>query len=468
MSHFSTNSPIFSVIIPAYMADKYLGEAIQSVLNQTFPDFEVVIVNDASPDNTTAVVASFFYDSRIKYIEHPQNRGLPATRNTAVRASSGRYIALLDADDVFHPEKLQAHFDFLTNNPDVGVSYNSRFEIYGRIDNVRRLWIAPREVTLGDFVLGYPFAPSDIVVQRDWLFKIGLFHEHNNLYGEDLNTNCRLALAGCRFGYVERVLNYRRYYPSRVRTNLDTALLEVIQNLELVFNDPRCPRKVVELRDRAYAYNYSVWAYWAFAQNWTEWGAEWLRKVVLHDPQLMKNNASSLLSFLMWSCITDERGDLAGAMERIFCQLPEEFSILRSRYKWALGRALLIRGFEDVMWGRYADGQALIESAIKLKAEIDDSLVGLLAHQLSGYEIEFGSSATLSLVEKLKPYLTKISNRYGKSLEALYLVNAAFHYYRNRRYNKVPRNILRAWMCDLSHLTNRGVLSIFLRSIIRS
>lgn len=448
------------------MADQYLAEAIQSVLDQTFPDFEIIVVNDASPDNTTAVVESF-KDPRIKYIIHTTNRGLPATRNSAIRASTGDYIALLDADDVFHPDKLRAHFDFLTANPDVDVTYNSRYEIFGTTENIRRLWIAPDQVALSDFVVGYPFAPSDIVVRRDRLFNIGLLHENNNLYGEDLNTNCRLALAGCKFGYVRRVLNYRRHHPLRIRKNLDGSLADVFRNLDLVFNDPRCSREVVALRDQAYAYNYSVWAYWAFAQEETEWGTEFLRKASQHNSALMKDGGDSLLYFLMWSCVTDERGELAEAMGRIFNQLPDDFAILRHKFKRALGRAQLIRGFEDVMWGRHDQGRHTFEFALQNHAVVDDEYIGLIVHQLSGYEIEYGANAVIALVEKLKPYLNMVSKRSGSELEASYSVNRAFRSYRNGNYRDVPRDVFRAWMHDPWYLTNRGVVSIFVRSVMR-
>ncbi len=467
MSQPSDNSPTFSVVIPAYMSDRYLGEAIQSVLDQTFSDFEVIVVNDASPDNTTAVVADF-KDPRIKYIVHPENRGLPATRNTAIRASSGKYIALLDADDVFHPDKLQAHYEFLEKNPNIGVTYNSRFDLGDSTQLIRRIWIAPRQITLSDFVLGYPYAPSDIVFRREWLFNIGLFDENNSFHGEDLNTNCRLALAGCKFGYVERVLNYRRNQPARVRKHLDESLNSVFRNLELVFNDPRCPAETVALRGRVYGINYMVWAYWAFAQEETELGVNYLRKAVQRDPAILKGHGYSLLYFLVWSCATDERGDLSEAMDNIFKQIPDDFSYIRSRFDWALGRALLIRGFEDVMWGRLEQGRDLFEQAAQHHAAADDAYIGLIVHQLSGYEIEYGVDAVLALVKKLKPYLNTISKRCGDELEASYLVNGAFRKYQNGKFNDVLGSVLRAWLRDPSYLMNRGVVSIFFRSMIRA
>ncbi len=241
------SQPAVSVVIPVYNGADYLGEAIESVLDQTFTDFEIIVVNDASPDHTTRVVSDFD-DPRLKYIVHEKNRGLPASRNTGVQASRGRFIALLDQDDIFHREKLQLHVAFLEKYPQVGVTYNSRFEFIHSFRIIRELWRAPRTVTLADLVLSYPFSPSDIVLRREWLYRIDLFDESNVFAGEDLNTNCRLALTGCKFGLVDRALNFRRNYPARFRKNLEGSLRTVFRNLDAVFADPRCPDEVSALR----------------------------------------------------------------------------------------------------------------------------------------------------------------------------------------------------------------------------
>ncbi len=107
-------SPLISVIIPAYNQADFLGKAIQSVFDQTYSNFELIVVNDASSDHTSEVIKQFD-DPRLKNIVHKKNRGLPGTRNTGIRAASGEIIALLDSDDIFHPEKLEAHVDFLSD-----------------------------------------------------------------------------------------------------------------------------------------------------------------------------------------------------------------------------------------------------------------------------------------------------------------------------------------------------------------
>jgi glycosyltransferase involved in cell wall biosynthesis len=115
--------PKVSVIIPTYNRAEYLCSAIRSVLSQTFQDFEIIVVDDASTDNTNEIVDGF-NDSRIKYIRHETNKGGSAARNTGIKMSSGEYIAFLDDDDEWLPEKLELQVNLMENSsPKVGVVY---------------------------------------------------------------------------------------------------------------------------------------------------------------------------------------------------------------------------------------------------------------------------------------------------------------------------------------------------------
>jgi glycosyltransferase involved in cell wall biosynthesis len=230
--------PKVSVVIPAYKQADFLGQAIQSVLDQTYSNFEIIVVNDASPDHTAEVVDRFT-DARLRYLVHQENRGLPATRNTGMRASSGEFIALLDADDFFHPEKLQAHVDFLNRHSSVAVSYNNRFHLHHSSTAIRKLNRSPQAVGLPNFVLGFPFAPSDMVVRREWAFKVKLFNEEHRYGAEDIDFPARLALAGGRFARIDRALNYRRHHSGRIWSNIRQRIEDARRALDYILSDPR-------------------------------------------------------------------------------------------------------------------------------------------------------------------------------------------------------------------------------------
>ena len=114
-------SPTVSVVVPVYNVERYVARAIHSVLNQTFPDFELIIVDDGSTDNSITLCRRIT-DDRIRIISQP-NRGLAGARNTGIAAARGEFVALLDSDDAMKLEKLERHVIHFHTCPEVGVSY---------------------------------------------------------------------------------------------------------------------------------------------------------------------------------------------------------------------------------------------------------------------------------------------------------------------------------------------------------
>ena len=122
MTQFNISQPKISVIMPVYNVEKYIGEAIESVLDQSLTDFELIVVDDGGNDRSMQIARSY-NDARIRFISQP-NRGLPGARNTGIAAARAPFIALLDSDDRYHPEKLMLHYVHLRASGNVGVSYS--------------------------------------------------------------------------------------------------------------------------------------------------------------------------------------------------------------------------------------------------------------------------------------------------------------------------------------------------------
>ncbi|BCA64322.1 hypothetical protein HMP09_3556 [Sphingomonas sp. HMP9] len=112
--------PTVSILIPTFNRAQYVGDAIASALAQTLPDTEVIVVDDGSTDATPDLIAGFA-DTRLRYLRHDANRGIPETRNTALAAARGDYIAWLDSDDTARPTRLQHQVDFLRDNPAIAM-----------------------------------------------------------------------------------------------------------------------------------------------------------------------------------------------------------------------------------------------------------------------------------------------------------------------------------------------------------
>lgn len=121
-----------SIIMPSWNTGKYIAESIQSVINQSYSNWELIIVDDCSTDNTDEVVASFS-DPRIKYFHNEKNSGAALTRNKAMREAQGEWIAFLDSDDLWMPEKLQKQIAFMTEN-----NYVFSYHDYVKIDEESR------------------------------------------------------------------------------------------------------------------------------------------------------------------------------------------------------------------------------------------------------------------------------------------------------------------------------------------
>ena len=109
-----------SVLMPVFNSEKFIYQAIQSILDQTFQDFELIITDDGSTDNSLSIIETF-NDKRIKLIKNTSNLGLTASRNDAINISNGEYIAFLDSDDISRQDRLEKQIAFLENNKEFGM-----------------------------------------------------------------------------------------------------------------------------------------------------------------------------------------------------------------------------------------------------------------------------------------------------------------------------------------------------------
>jgi glycosyltransferase involved in cell wall biosynthesis len=139
------NVPAISVILPVYNCEKYIGKAIQSVLQQTFTDFELIIINDGSADNTEKVIHSF-NDLRIVHIKNKRNEGLIYSLNKGIEIAQGNYIVRMDADDICLPERFKKQKDFLDKNENITV-IASTIEFINEKDEKTGYWELDRQTT---------------------------------------------------------------------------------------------------------------------------------------------------------------------------------------------------------------------------------------------------------------------------------------------------------------------------------
>jgi len=206
-------APAVSVVIPAYRASRDIATGLESVFAQTFTSFEVLVVNDGSPDTVELEEALAPYRSRIRYFVQA-NRGAGAARNTAIRAARGGYVAFLDADDCWAPAFLARQVGYLDAHPECGVVYADAVlsgdspSLSGR----RFMSTSPStgEVTLISLIQQHcNVLLSTVVTRRRLLLEAGLFEESLRR-GQDFDLWLRLALRGVVIAYQRQVLAERR------------------------------------------------------------------------------------------------------------------------------------------------------------------------------------------------------------------------------------------------------------------
>ena len=202
-------SPIVTVVIPTYNHAHFLREALASLRAQTYPHWEAVVVNNFSDDDTVAVVESFA-DSRI-VLENFRNNGIiSASRNRGIALARGRYVAFLDSDDTWYPEKLAKCIEYFENG--VGLVCHGLRWIGGQ---ERDMFCGPEQRATFDALLDYGncITPSATVVVKDLLESVGCFSEDPAIVtAEDYHLWIKLAQAGNKMYFIKEILGQYRIH----------------------------------------------------------------------------------------------------------------------------------------------------------------------------------------------------------------------------------------------------------------
>ncbi|MEL6786297.1 MAG: glycosyltransferase [Cyanobacteria bacterium J06607_15] len=252
-------TPEVSVIIPAYNCDRYIVQAVESVLQQEDCLKEIVIIDDGSTDGTAAVLKP--YDDRIRYVKQ-ENQGVAAARNQGIAIAKGDYIAFLDADDYFLPGKLSLQAQMLTKRPDTGIIHSG----WQRVDHQGnklldvRPWEQVPELDLAGWLRWKPVLPSAMMFRREWLQYVGGF-DARFPPAEDTNLVLKLALKGCKTAWLRQItVCYRQHESSAMHKGLPQA-----RSLEAVTNDffaqPNLP-PTVRLMEQSVRHGTFVWIAW--------------------------------------------------------------------------------------------------------------------------------------------------------------------------------------------------------------
>ncbi len=214
-------SPEITVLMPVYNSRQYVGEAIESILMQTYRDFEFLIINDGSGDDSESIILSY-KDPRIRYLKNDRNIGLPDTLNIGINSARGTYIARMDADDISLPDRLEKQVCFMNAHPEVGVC-GTAYRYFGDSTTVQTLPSDYRQAFSHlsfTSALGHPTC----MMRKDLLDEHHLRYENQYEYAADYALWLKISRLARITSLPEVLLLYRwhndnmsRYDPTRNR-----------------------------------------------------------------------------------------------------------------------------------------------------------------------------------------------------------------------------------------------------------
>ncbi|WP_165026668.1 glycosyltransferase [Dysgonomonas sp. ZJ279] len=195
--------PLVSVVMPTYNCAGFVFETITSILTQTYPDFEFIIIDDGSTDNTLDIIRTFD-DSRIQLLICQDNRGNYTCRNEGIRRAKGRYICVMDGDDIAIPHRIARQVSILENDESL-LACGTYFEVIGG-----QIYIKPRSYPFIklSLLINNMFLHPSLMIRKDTLISIGCYSE-TYYYSSDYDLVCKIALQGKIINIPEVLMKYR-------------------------------------------------------------------------------------------------------------------------------------------------------------------------------------------------------------------------------------------------------------------
>lgn len=354
--------PKVSVIIPTYNRADFLPQAIASVLDQTFGDFELIVVDDGSTDGTRQVVECF-RDRRIRYV-FQHNQGSSGAMNTGLEASTGQYIVRLDSDDTYEAEYVEAHLAFLEERPNIGLvgSGMQLVDEDGNILSVGHPWMIHPSLDLDTWLYHCPLGPA-MMVRRVWLNRIGGFDPNLRLV-EDWDLYLRSAYAGCQMAWLERVLYRQLSHPGNKQRDACGLAQAFIAILDKFFAQPDLAPSIAAKRDKVYAHAFLKAARFGYAWGEVDMARRNVECAIEYDPPLLAEDGQPVFRSLLEMTGSHWLEDPVTYVTTVFDNLPQSAKKLSRRRHEAMALAAMTTFFAAHKKGnwtavRRAFGQAV-------------------------------------------------------------------------------------------------------------
>jgi glycosyltransferase involved in cell wall biosynthesis len=255
-----TRQPKVSINLCCYNSERYLRETLDSIINQTFKSWELVIIDDGSSDSTESIIQEYIKKGYPIVYHYHTNKGLAHSRNEAFKRSNGEFIAFIDHDDLWLPDKLEKQLSVFENDPAIDFVY-SNCRVHDTIRNKKRSFLRgkqPQGDVFEEFLRYYPAVISTVVIRRVALLSLDEYFDNKLRYAEEFDVFMRVLMRS-RAAYVNEQLAIYRVHPNMASIKLDLKkedeILYVIDKLR------KCMPSFDNKYKKSIDYLYSIMAY---------------------------------------------------------------------------------------------------------------------------------------------------------------------------------------------------------------
>lgn len=260
----SSEIPRVSVIIPTFNNFQYIGQAVASVMEQTYKSYEIIVIDDGSTDDTGSYFAGL--DGPVRYV-YQENKGVSAARNHGLRLARGEYIVFLDGDDVLLPNKIEKQVNFLDNHPKVGCVHSGwqLIDENGVMLKTVEPWHDAPRLDLKTWLLWKPVFLGAMMMRRHWLTQAGGF-DAKLRQAEDVDLVFRMAVNGCLFAWLYFPTVRYRQHGDNVMRNAKEQAESITRVLNKFFSGPTLPHRI-RRKEPLVRYSTLIWIVWHLYRN---------------------------------------------------------------------------------------------------------------------------------------------------------------------------------------------------------
>lgn len=453
---------LVSVIIPTYNQPKLLQLTIESVLAQTYPNIELIVIDDGSTEDTAAMIAQ--YKGKLTYIKQ-ENQGGPAATNNGIRAASGEYLTFLDHDDLMLPTKIERQVQLLDTRPEIGLVHCRYYHIDGNGNIMDKIGLLPANKSLKELVYSNFLWAGGPMIRRQCLDQVGLYDEE--LWSEDWDLWLRIALAGYEFACIQEPLGAYRILAGSKMSHIARLEQSIFLILDRVFADTRLPADVASEKDQVY----KMWRFWISCRYYAvgQW-AEAQRNLAeaLVSPSLLLAQPDTFVQLLRDNALNSPVGEPVRFVNDVFEHLPPGHNDV-SRYRsQVLGQVYTALALRNYGLGRIDEAKRQLAESITMNPDIvnqPENFFKALAYNALSLPVKSPLQYVNTVFQNLPQPAQQLKQARSHILSQV-SIGYAFESYHAGQRRLVVQQVLTALRYRPAWLSNKGVTAIFFRSLL--